>query len=73
MGVCQQLPHSGGRRSRPEEGTVGAGFGDSAAETSTNRSSRERAKPAMIAPGKGLPAVACKGGVWPRSMSVSVK
>jgi hypothetical protein len=41
-----QLPHSGGRRSRPEKEAVGAGFGGSAAEPSTNSFSREGVKPA---------------------------
>jgi hypothetical protein len=39
------------------KGSVGTDFGGSAAEISTNTVSRERAKPATIASGKGWPAV----------------
>jgi hypothetical protein len=66
IGAAQ--PRSGGRRSRPEEGTVGTDFGGSAAEISTNMFRMERAKPAILHPGKDLPAVSCNvalcGGNW---------
>jgi hypothetical protein len=52
-----QLPRSGGRLRRPEEGDVGTDFGGSAAEISTNLFRMERAKPAILHPGKDLPAV----------------
>jgi hypothetical protein len=49
-----QLPRSGGRLRRPEEGGVGADCGGIAAAISTNTFRIERAKPAIPPPWQGF-------------------